>query len=64
MTIEIRDPQFASHVDQIANTIQWPDASFALSPLEAVVGFVVTLYAGFSKPDPVMLQHALRGIAF
>ena len=48
MTIGIRDPQLASHVNQIAESIRWPDASFTLSPVEAVIRFVVTLYAGFS----------------
>lgn len=64
MNTEIRDPQFASYVDEIAASIRWPDASFTLTPLEAFVGTVVALYDAFATPDPVMLQHALKGIAF
>lgn len=64
MTTQIRDPQFASHINQIAESIRWPDASFTLTPWEVVVGVVVALYDAFATPDRVILQHALRGIAF
>jgi hypothetical protein len=64
MTTGIRDPQFASFVEEIAESIRWPEASFALNALEAVIGAVITFYDAFATPDPVMLGHALRGIAF
>jgi hypothetical protein len=64
MTTETRDPQFANYVNEIADSIQWPDASFTLSPLEAAVGVVVAFYDAFATPDRVILRHALNGIAF
>jgi hypothetical protein len=64
MTTEIRDPQFANYVNEIAATIRWPDAAFTLSPLEAAIGTIVALYDAFATRDSVMLQHALQGIAF
>jgi hypothetical protein len=64
MTTEIRDPQFASVVNEIATSIQWPDVSFTLSPWETVVGAVIAFYEAFATPDRVMLRHALNGIAF
>jgi hypothetical protein len=64
MTTEIRDPQFASHINQIAESIRWPDASFTLTFWEVAVGVLVAFYDAFATPDRVMLQHALRGIAF
>ena len=64
MTTEIRDPQFAISVNQIVDSIVWPDASFALSPLEAAVNVVTTLYEAFATPDRVILRHSLNGIAF
>jgi len=64
MTTQIRDTQFASSVDEIVAAIQWPDASFTLTPWETVVGVVVAFYEAFATPDRVMLRHALNGIAF
>jgi hypothetical protein len=64
MTTEIRDPQFAIGVNEIVDSIVWPDASFALSPLEAVVNVMTALYEAFATPDRVILRHALNGIAF
>ena len=64
MTIETRDPQFAISVNEIVDSIEWPDASFALSPLEAAVDTVLAFYEAFSSPDRVILRHALNGIAF
>jgi hypothetical protein len=64
MTTETRDPQFAINVDEIVDSIVWPDASFALSPLEAALDVVVALYEAFATPDRVILRHALNGIAF
>ena len=64
MTTQTRDPQFASYIHAIADSIQWPDGSFTVKPWEAVVGVVVALYEAFATPDRVMLQHALNGIAF
>ncbi|MGD8316553.1 MAG: hypothetical protein PVH21_10170 [Myxococcales bacterium] len=64
MTTEIRDPQFASYVDAIAESIRWPSQSFRLSVWETLVGAVVAFYHAASAPNPVVLQAALRGIAF
>ncbi|MFA9410423.1 MAG: hypothetical protein ACERK0_04130 [Deltaproteobacteria bacterium] len=64
MTTQIRDPQFAAAVNEIATSIEWPDTSFALSVWEIAVGTVVAFYEAFATPDRVMLRHALNGIAF
>ncbi len=64
MNTEIRDPQFAISIAEIANAIRWPDASFALTPVDAAIGVLVAFYDAFAKPDRVILQHALNGIAF
>lgn len=64
MIIETRDPQFASYIDEIANSISWPAPSFRLSFWETVVGTVAVFYHALSTPNPVILQAALRGIAF
>lgn len=64
MATEIRDPQFASIVNEIAGSIRGPEAAFALSPMEQVIGAAIALYDAFATPEPVMLRHALRGIAF
>ena len=64
MTTAIRDPQFASAVNEIATSIQWPDVSFTLRPWEAAVDAVVAFYEAFATPDRVILRHALNGIAF
>ena len=59
MTTETRDPQFAITVNEIVDSIEWPDASFALSPIEAAVDVVVAFYEAFSTPDRVILRHDL-----
>lgn len=64
MITEIRDPQFASFVEEIADSIRWPDASFAFTPWQAVKDVVVAVYEALATPDPATLRHALRGIAF
>ena len=64
MNTQIRDPQFATAVNEIATSIEWPDTSFALSVWEIAVGTVVAFYEAFATPDRVMLRHALNGIAF
>jgi hypothetical protein len=64
MSTETRDPQFAINVNEIVDSIVWPDTSFALSPLEAALAAVVAFYEAFATPDRVMLRHALNGIAF
>jgi hypothetical protein len=64
MTTQTRDPQFARYINDIADSIRWPDASFTLTPWEAAVGVVVAFYEAFATPDRVVLQHALNGIAF
>ena len=64
MTTQTRDPLFASYINEIAESIEWPDASFTVKPWEAVVGVAVAFYEAFATPDRVILQHALNGIAF
>jgi hypothetical protein len=64
MNTEIKDPQFAISVTEIANAIRWPDPSFALNPIEATVDVLVAFYDAFARPDRVILEHALKGIAF
>jgi hypothetical protein len=64
MTTQIKDPQFASSVNEIAAAIEWPDTSFTLTPWETVVGVVVAFYEAFATPDRVILRHAMNGIAF
>jgi len=64
MNTDIRDPQFAISITEIANAIRWPDPSFALSPIEVAVDVFVAFYDAFARPDRVILEHALKGIAF
>lgn len=64
MTTQTRDPQFANYINEIADSIRWPDASFTVTPWEAAVGVVVALYDALATPDRALLQHALNGIAF
>jgi hypothetical protein len=64
MNTEIRDPQFAISITEIANAIRWPDPSFALSPIEVAIDVLGTFYEAFARPDRVILEHALKGIAF
>jgi hypothetical protein len=63
MTTQIRDPQFESLIDDIADSIRWPEGSFTVTPWEALTAVVVAIYEGFATPDPVILRHALNGIA-
>jgi phosphoribulokinase len=64
MNTQARDPQFASYINEIAESVQWPDATFTIKPWEAIASVVVALYEGFASPDRAILQHALNGIAF
>jgi hypothetical protein len=64
MNTDIRDPQFAISIAEIAEAIRWPEPAFTLHPIEAAIGVLVTFYEAFARPDRVMLQHALNGIAF
>ena len=52
MTTQTRDPQFADYINDIADSIHWPEAAFTLSPWEATVGVVVALYEAFATPAP------------
>jgi hypothetical protein len=63
MTTQTRDPQFESFINDIADSIRWPEAAFSVSPWEAVVGVVLAVYEGFATPDRATLGHALNGIA-
>ena len=64
MTTQTRDPQFASYVNDMAESIRWPDASFTLTAWEVVAGVVLAFYEAFATPDRVAVQQALKGIAF
>ena len=64
MTTKTRDAQLADYIDQITESIDWPDGSFTVTPWEAIVGVATTLYEAFATPDRAMLHHALNGIAF
>jgi len=64
MTTQTRDPLFANYINEIAESIEWPDASFTLNPWEAAIGVALAFYEAFATPDRVVLQHALNGIAF
>jgi hypothetical protein len=64
MTTEMRDPHFASYVEAIASSISWPTPAFQLTLWETFVGTVAAAYRAVATPNPVVLQQALRGIAF
>jgi len=64
MNTQARDPQFANYINEIAESVQWPDATFTIKPWEAATSVVVALYEAFASPDRAILQHALNGIAF
>jgi len=64
MTTEMKDPQFASYVETLADTVTWPEGTFRLKSWETFVGTLVAFYQAVSRPSPVILQQALRGIAF
>jgi hypothetical protein len=64
MTTEMRDPHFASYVEAVASSISWPAPSFRITLWEAFVDTVVAAYHAVATPNPIVLQQALRGIAF
>ena len=64
MIAQTRDTNFAEHINEIANAIEWPETAFTVTPWEAARGVVVALYEAFATPDRALLQHALNGIAF
>jgi hypothetical protein len=59
-----RDINFAEHINEVANAIEWPGATFTVTPWEAITGIVIAIYEAFATPDRALLQHALNGIAF
>jgi hypothetical protein len=63
MNTEIRDPQFATAVNEIADSIGWPEASFSVTPWEAAVGVITAFYEAFTTPNRVIVRFALSGIA-
>ena len=63
MNTEIRDPEFARTVNEIAAAIRWPDPSFALNPWETTVGWVIAFYEAVTTPNRVIVRFALNGIA-
>jgi hypothetical protein len=63
MNTEIRDPEFATAVNEIADAIEWPDPSFALTPWETVLGLVSAFYEAVTTPNRVIVRFALNGLA-
>lgn len=63
MSTEIRDPEFATAVDEIAGGIRWPDLAFTLNPWETAVGLVIAFYEAATTPNRVIVRFALNGIA-
>jgi hypothetical protein len=63
MTTEIRDPQFASFVDELAESLTTVDLSFASGVLETVAASIVTLYDAFATPEPGSVAQAFKGFA-
>ena len=60
---EIKDAEFAKAVDQIVDSIDWPEASFTLSPWDTVVGLVSAFFEATTTPNRVVLRYALSGLA-
>ncbi|MGB3052164.1 MAG: hypothetical protein WBB42_14265 [Polyangiales bacterium] len=63
MNTEIRDPEFATAVIEIADAIRWPDPTFDLTPWETAVGLVSSFYEAVTTPNRVIVRFALNGIA-
>lgn len=63
MTTEIRDPQFAHFIDELADSSAFADLSFAFGAWDAIVASVVTLYVAFATPEPGFLTRAFKGFA-
>ena len=63
MTTDMRDPQFAHFIDELADSLATPDLPFAFGALEAVAASIVTLYDAFATPEPGFLARAFKGIA-
>lgn len=63
MNNEIKDPQFAQAVNEIAESIDWPDAAFSLSPWETVAGLVASFFEAVTTPNRVLVRFALSGLA-
>jgi len=63
MTTEIRDPQFAIFVDELADSLAFGDLSFAFGTWEAVAASIVVLYDAFATPEPGFLTRAFKGFA-
>ena len=64
MIAQARDTNFATHINEIAEAIEWPEAAFTVSPWEIAAGVFIALYEAFATPDRALLHHALNGIAF
>lgn len=63
MTTEIRDPQFASFVDDLADSLTTVDLSFAVGAWETVAASIVALYDAFATPEPGLVARASKGFA-
>lgn len=63
MNTEIRDPQFATAVKEIAESIRWPEPAFSVTPWEAAVGVIAAFYEAVTTPNRVIIRFALNGIA-
>lgn len=64
MSTQTRDPQFATMINEIADSIRWPDASFTVSPWDVAVSVFQAFYEAFATPERALLQQSLRGIMF
>jgi len=63
MTTEIRDPQFAFFVDELADSLTTVDLSFAVGAFETVAASIVALYDAFATPEPGSVSQAFKGLA-
>ena len=63
MTTEIRDPQFAYFVDELADSLALADLSFTVGAWEAVAAGIVALYDAFATPEPGSVSQAFKGLA-
>ena len=63
MITEMRDAEFASYVDAVVDSINFPGAAFTFKPWKTLVDVASAFYEAFATPDPVTLRQALRGFA-
>lgn len=61
MTTEIRDPQFAIFVDDLADSLTTIDLSLAVTAFENVAAGIVAFYDAFATPEPGTVARASEG---